>query len=456
MTPIPETAFRTLLAGCSREEFADFIADLWRARGYEVDRDGERLLVDGRELRPVQDAGGRVAPPDDSRLVTATEPGSGSAAVVGPEDLHRMLLYAVPREQARELFESHFGRPLDDDWSDLTGGASRGWTTPGPETAVGDAAAEAGDTEPPPVVPGTVRQLLIAGIAGLPRDRGEVRGAARNPRVIAALAAVLLLAAGGWWGLFVHQPAPDSPTAIPFEVEYSEVPIDGSYRLVAQLHTTVEGETFSVTGTRTYAPGDPPVVLVRWTYGSSTGDKTVVRYGHNGSYKRLIWTNASDYRRFRDTIRENEGVVRTVAATRSVYTVDPTRVGADPDPTREFPLSVLAQLPYDRRGTTTYEGQEAVRYVPQTGWVTREYGLLDDQQTTWVQDASGEVLADPRSDAVLLADVDARILETETWGGTRTTQPTELSVRYRLQPIDGSPDAPPWVEGLDNATVRGR
>jgi hypothetical protein len=120
MPPVPEAAFRELLADCSRSEFADFVADLWVARGRPVSREGDRLLVDGdAELRPVVDPEwGDLAPDDDLVVVAAVEaPPAAPDAVVGPAELRRVLLYDVPRERAAELFERHFDEPLAGEWS---------------------------------------------------------------------------------------------------------------------------------------------------------------------------------------------------------------------------------------------------------------------------------------------------------------------------------------------------
>jgi hypothetical protein len=51
MPPLPEDVFRELRAHQSRDAFAAFVADPWRARGYDVERDGDRLRADDRELR---------------------------------------------------------------------------------------------------------------------------------------------------------------------------------------------------------------------------------------------------------------------------------------------------------------------------------------------------------------------------------------------------------------------
>jgi len=441
MPPVPEATFRALLTERSREAVAAFVADLWRARGAQVTREDDRLLADGRELRVVEDPAG-ATPPDDGVVVAATPPGPGAGDdVLGPADLHGMLLYDAPRERAAALFEDHFDRPLEGDWSAPEPGGSS--SSPG-----ADGASTADETVATPVVPATLRRPLLAAGARVPRDAASLRSAARDPRVAVVAVALLVVMAGTWVGLFVHRPAPARPSAVPFSAADAGLPVDGTYRVEGELETTVDGATFSIEGSRTYAPGDPSAALARWTYGGPSGRTTVVRYEGNGSYTRQTWTNASDYRRFRAARSDDEDFVYAADAARAVYAADSSVVGDDPDPAGGFPLSVLAQLPYERRGTTTYEGRTVVRYVPETGWVTRSYGLLDDRRTTWVRAATGEVLVAPDGGVVLHADVEASVVSAETWWGALTRPGSDLDLRYSVRPGVDRPRPPPWVDGI--------
>jgi hypothetical protein len=124
MAPVPDDAFADLLANRSRAAFADLVADLWAARGFEVTHEGNHLVIDGeRPLVPVVDgADERPAVVDlagdgqSDPLVVSDTPATDSG-VVGPVELRRMLLYDVPRDRATAVFEAHFDRPLDGDWS---------------------------------------------------------------------------------------------------------------------------------------------------------------------------------------------------------------------------------------------------------------------------------------------------------------------------------------------------
>jgi hypothetical protein len=436
MAPVPEATFRSLLADLSPEAARAFVADLWRARGFDVTREGDHLFADGRELQVVAGAPEPAPTGDEPVVSTTASPAAEDDAVVGPGDLHRMLLYDVPRDRAADVFETHFGRSLDDDWA-----------TAGDEAAparAADGAASDGEAVPP-VLPRSLRRLLV-GVAGPPPwEREAARGAVRDRRVLVAVAALLVLLPAAWWGLAVHEPAPASPSTVPFSATDSELPVEGRYQVVASLHTRVDGARFSVVGSRTYAPDEPAVALARWTYDGPDGQSTVVRFVGNGSYTRQSWTSTSDYQSFRERRRGDPDFVRAVDATRSVYSADPDHTGTDPDPAGGVPLAVLAQLPYERTGTTTYAGRTVVRYVPETGWITRTYGLLDDRQTTYVRAATGEVLVARGNGAVLHAEIEATVVSAETWWGALTADGEDLTVRYTVRTDVDRPRPPPWV-----------
>ncbi|WP_435119439.1 hypothetical protein [Halolamina sp. C58] len=469
MPAVPEPAFRALLADCSRSTFAAFVADLWAAQGKSVEREDDRLLVDGELFLPVQESD--AEPPDDGRLVVADSV-AHDADAIGAATLHEILLYGLDRDRAAAVFEEHFGRPIDDDWSDLTEDSPAGdapTKTAEPESAeersiegtapVDDAEKDAEDpdspaaheTEPsePPVLPAPARAFVRSFASVVPRDRDEVVALARDRRVQAAVLLVLAVSAGGWWGLFVHQPAPQTPNELPFEAADATFPVEDSYRVVARLHTTVDGETYSITGTRTFVPGDPSVTLLRWSYSGPDGRTTVVRYERNGSYTRQSWRNAADYRSFRDAARDTEEFVRAVDATRTVYTADPDGVSVGGVFGTDVPLSMLAQVPYEQRGTTEYDGREVARYVPEPGWVTRAYGLLGDRRATWVRTTNGEVLVAPDDGRVLHADVEATVVDAETWWDALTGSGSGMTVRYRVESDVERPAAPPWVTEID-------
>lgn len=106
---------------------AALVADLWAARGFETERDGDRIEAtrgDRAVAIRILDSAGRRTPFAVWRagrgVVTLTDDRSASATtaddtrVLDAADLRRMLLYAVDRETASELCQRHLGGRLDD------------------------------------------------------------------------------------------------------------------------------------------------------------------------------------------------------------------------------------------------------------------------------------------------------------------------------------------------------
>jgi len=457
MAPVPEDAFRSLLADSARSTVAAFVADLWRARGSEVREDGDRLLADGRELRVVGDAGG-ATPPDDGWLVATTPPASprGADGVVGPADLRELLLYDVPRERAADLFERHFDRPLDGDWSDdggwLPGRAGDGTAAKdgddrGDDDGTSDVSAgedDGGDDDGGEDDGGrdAGRRPPTAGRRSLPSARALVG----DRRVQVAALALLLVGAAAAWGLAVHEPTPATRGTGPLSTA-ELTPVDGSFRAVTSLQRPVSGEQVSLERTQTYSPEAPLVVTTHTSVADDDGVLTVVGYRRGTrAYSRTTYPNASQYRTVADGGLDPR-VVRTVDSTRTVYRVErETRplfgafVGG-------FARSALAPLPYDRAGTTTYEGVEVVRYVPRPGWARWEVGP-GEFETYRVRAVEGEVLLAAEDGALLYADVAATLVRGDTWGAVLGNDGARFAVEYRVEPGAERPEAPPWVEAL--------
>ncbi len=126
--PAPET-FADLLSALDRDAFVSFVADVWRARGWSVTRDGDVLIVsdddETRRLLPVVHRWLRgVAPSldrDDGVETVVDRDGRAAEAVadrgvgyVGPSDLRSSILYEIDRDDADRLFGEYFDRPVDD------------------------------------------------------------------------------------------------------------------------------------------------------------------------------------------------------------------------------------------------------------------------------------------------------------------------------------------------------
>lgn len=126
--PAPD-AFADHLTTLSADAFASFVADLWRARGKEVRREGDVLIAgDGDETRRLLPVVRRrfrgIDPkPDDIEEVHVVVDRDGAAEAVttdqgvryvGPDELRSMTLYGIDRDDAEDLFRAYFDRPVDD------------------------------------------------------------------------------------------------------------------------------------------------------------------------------------------------------------------------------------------------------------------------------------------------------------------------------------------------------
>ncbi len=133
MSSVTDAPLERLLREADPEAAAAFVADLFEARGYAVDRAGDRRLVvesDGEAstvaVRHPRTNGGREAEGAD-RVVAIDGPGrSGGAERVAVAALHRQLAYAVDRPVARGLLERHFGWTPEDDTPATETGAAAG------------------------------------------------------------------------------------------------------------------------------------------------------------------------------------------------------------------------------------------------------------------------------------------------------------------------------------------
>lgn len=149
MTGIPKPAFERALVSLSRKECVAFVADLWAARGYRIDRGPVPGVVvatsphrrDRVLYVPDLDAAGRGRTIDapagfEEREVTVVvpgtvipEPGDGVTRCVGAETLYELAMYAIDRDALTDLCRSHFGQSpssLAAEGSDRSGGST--WT----------------------------------------------------------------------------------------------------------------------------------------------------------------------------------------------------------------------------------------------------------------------------------------------------------------------------------------
>jgi hypothetical protein len=168
MATVADAPLGRLLREAGPETAAAFVAGLFDARGWTVERAGDRRLVlanDGHETRlaVLHPADGRYDAAGVNRVVAvdgAEHVGPDDTEVVGVATLHRQLAYAIDQADAETLQETHLG------WSPdaVDGRAAAG-------VSGARAGAEAGKTD---------RRNWYAG----------------RPRAVVALVAVAVLLAG--------------------------------------------------------------------------------------------------------------------------------------------------------------------------------------------------------------------------------------------------------------------
>lgn len=134
MSTVADAPLAALAREADPSTVVDFVADLFVARGWGVDRQGERRLFlsnDGRVIRLA------VLHPDDAEparhghvqgvdrvVVVGEAAGDVDADVVDVSVLGRQLAYAIDREDAVGLLESHFGWSPDGSGADTRGSST--------------------------------------------------------------------------------------------------------------------------------------------------------------------------------------------------------------------------------------------------------------------------------------------------------------------------------------------
>lgn len=114
----PGDAFHEQFFALSSDEATSFVADLWRARGWTVERSQGRLVArqaDGDPTKTLYVIGaGRddSPPPDSPAVVQRTEPSrpgrSERVTILQSRDLYEMIQFGVDRDTARELQAAYF------------------------------------------------------------------------------------------------------------------------------------------------------------------------------------------------------------------------------------------------------------------------------------------------------------------------------------------------------------
>lgn len=210
MPPIDRSSFSRLVGGLDGETFERFVADLWAARGWRTSIEDGTVVAERtgseteRRFLVVDPADPRAAAESISAVVVRGQPSASTrrladeagASLVGSEELHQLLLYAIPRDAADELCRQYFGRPLTAEDRSIGGGLLGRLRSPSSEVlglalvvavlAVGVAGASLAGSSPGPlwgaaepvgsptsIPPPTDGPTTVAAIAGTATPAGS-------------------------------------------------------------------------------------------------------------------------------------------------------------------------------------------------------------------------------------------------------------------------------------------
>lgn len=467
MAPVPEPAFRDLLAEISREAFVDFLADLWAARGHDVAREGDRVIVDDRRvLVPVVDDGG-VDPRDDrgptdpERVLVSATTTDGDRGI-GPAELRQILLYGIPRDRAAELFEGHFDRELDGEWPGWDRASSTVEARESPEPAPDarcDRHASPSDRGDPPAAGS-------AAATDARTDRSPGRRDGHRSRRMVVLGIVIALVVG------LAAAAPVAPPAGEWlDGESTATDPTGTPTPESALHTdTARATAGPGTGsdadtTETTAVDYPPGVASDGVRDAGVLARAHLRGVANRSFELTV-----TYREYQDgaptgTVRE---WIRVDEPTGYVSRVERTgMVLGEPRAVSEEETYANGALRYDRR-------VQAAEYVTTVRDVRLEadWSPFDDRVAglvrTLLSTRDSRIVGTSRRDGVTNHLIVFRgeegvgsvrvdevgVVHSLHWRFTSPDEPhvtAELVVRYDFGPVTVS--EPAWVEDARNATA---
>lgn len=156
---LPERSFATQLRAFSRAELVTFLVELWEARGWEVERTADVLVLYDPETGSVK----RLYPlrsdanefPSDDLDIVVDVTGSGASdcpaavTLLDPASIYQMVNYAIAPDVGEELLRTHFDRDRfgAGDGVDATG--AEGHSTTGDEASEGATDSAAAPTGPP-------------------------------------------------------------------------------------------------------------------------------------------------------------------------------------------------------------------------------------------------------------------------------------------------------------------
>lgn len=211
MPPVSGERLAALCGEADRDTVTAFVADLYEARGYEVDRSGEGVLrlQPGGRVVVVRPTGDCPVPAERDAVVTAGSPdaaptdsdeATGSVDVVDAETLSEHLAYAVDRDVGRDLLVTHLGAdPATED----TEGAGNAGEEDGSNRESGhdtDGKQPAPEGHDRNAAPGGWLAATVAGPDTSGKRHTGIGGwIASNRRLLAAVAVVVVaIGALGW------------------------------------------------------------------------------------------------------------------------------------------------------------------------------------------------------------------------------------------------------------------
>lgn len=267
----------------------------------------------------------------------------------------------------------------------------------------------------------------------------------------AGLAAVVVVAVGtaGVWYLFV-----DTPSATDDDLNATTPPLETSsppQRYTVSANVTVrslsndsERSAWSVGSAYDAETGQHR----RWLY-SSTPRRILseTTYQHYENDTTITYTR---YRTTDETLRvENDSRTYYHRERESGRRLD-TGIG-------NVPLGPIYAIPYERTGTTTFEGATVETYAPIDGWV--DTSDADTDPDTYVYDTDGRVYVDPETGWILRADLRLSMRRTEMRAGRWFGQESKrIHLKYRFDTaLEETPLRPAWVtEEASRHTVSAR
>jgi hypothetical protein len=430
MAPIPADEFARRVRRLSAHERTALVADLLRARGRTVERDGRTVVADGvrwvidrpgddrdvHGVEPTPDVVVSVGSASRGRRLLERLPGRGPSGpgrrpaprIVGPSELRSMALYAVAVDARARLFDSHLDcEPV-------------GWS-------------ERPDDGPP----GSIRDRLPLALPGADRQPGRTglafaAGVVGLVLLVVATAIAPGVAGFGSAGPQVDGTGGDGPGGV------GDGGIDGDRRgegtgagedrngvalagaaSAASATGSADGRTSTGSGDSTGddevpRADDPSRIAPGVGFeGITDADRLAVAHGRALDGRSYVWT--VDYRELRDgeVVASQRAVVEAIDW--SVYRTSIVRNGTP----RALPSALRMEPAYADGQTRYVRTDDGVEVSTETtsGYARRSVRLVRDYLTITRQGISGSVTENGTRFTLVQADGDPE----PQWGDVATS-----------------------------------